>query len=272
MRACFLFELVFMPISGLNRCFLLTSFACIFGFSAPGQAEPIIGDLGVALSYEPHDPSGSRYELRPLPYMDLTWGDFSLSSDDGLSWSALKRDGWSAGPFVNYVSGRNANGSLRGLRDVSGMGEAGGFVQYSPDDFWRVYAQMGHALGGSDGQGGVLGRIGGELGYPLGLGIIGDTSVTANYADGRQAQTFYGVSAQEAQASGIRQYDASGGLQNVTLTQSAQLPLGRGWLLLTSASWTHLVGSAADSSIVKQRGNDNQGGVSVAVAYHFKGL
>jgi len=260
-----------MPLSRFNRCALFASFACAVGFSAPGQAEPIVGDLGMALSYEPHDPSGSRYEVRPLPYMDLTWGDLSLSSDDGLSWKALKGGGWSAGPFLNYVPGRNSNGSLRGLRDVSGMGEAGGFVQYSPEDFWRVFAEAGRVAGGSDGQGGVLGRIGGELGYPLGLGIIGDTSVTANYADGRQAQTFYGVSAQEAQASGIRQYDASGGLQNVTLTQSAQFPLAPGWSLLTSASWTHLVGSAADSSIVKQRGNDNQGEVSVAVAYHFNG-
>lgn len=259
-----------MPFSRLNRCVLLT--ACALGFSAAGQAEPVIGDLGMALSYQPHDPSGSRYEARVLPYMDLTWGDFSLSSDDGLSWDALKDDGWSAGPFVKYVPGRNGNGTLRGLRDVSDMGEVGGFVQYSPADFWRVFAQVGQTVGGSDRQGGMLGRIGGELGFPLGLGVIGDTSVTANYADARQTQTFYGVSAQEAQASGISRYNASGGLQNVTLTQGVQFPLAHGWLLLTSASWIHLVGSAADSSIVKQKGNDDQGELNIAVAYHFKGL
>ena len=92
-----------MPTFGLNRCFLLTSFACIFGFSSPGQAEPIVGDLGMALSYGPHDPSGSSYEVRPLPYMDLTWGDLGLSSDDGLSWKALKGGGWSAGDRKSVV-------------------------------------------------------------------------------------------------------------------------------------------------------------------------
>jgi len=262
-----------MSLSILNRSvFLLAGLVCAVSFSALAQAEPITGDLGAGMSYKPHDPSGSRYELEAIPYADLDWGDVSLGTDDGLRWSALKLNGWSAGPFANYLSGRNSNGSLRGLRDVSDMGEVGGFVQYSPDDYWRVFAEMGRALGGSEGQGGVLGRVGGELGYPLGLGIIGDTSVAAHYADGRQNQTFFGVGAQESQASGIQQYNASGGLQNVALTQSVQFPLAPGWLLLTSASWVHLTGSAADSSIVREKGDDNQGEVDVAVAYHFKGL
>jgi MipA family protein len=261
-----------MPLFSLSRCVLVVAVTCAFGFSTLAQAEPITGDLGAGIGYKPRDPSASRYEVAPFPYMDLDWGDVNLSSDDGLNWKALKADGWSVGPFANYVPGRTSNGSLRGLRDVSDMVELGGVVQYSPADFWRVFAEMGRAVGGSNGQGGVLGRVGGELGYPLGLGIIGDTEVTAHYADGRQAQTFFGVSAQEAQASGIREYNASGGLQKVQLTQSAQFPLADNWILVTSATWTRLTNSAADSSIVKQKGDDNQGEFNVAVAYHFKGL
>ena len=48
---------------------------------------------------------------------------------------------------MTWISvGRNANGSLRGLRDVPDMALLGGFVQYSPADFWRVYAQLGQAV------------------------------------------------------------------------------------------------------------------------------
>ena len=68
------------------------------------------GEAGVGLGYQPYDPSGSRYQTVPLPYFDVDWGDVSLDTDDGLTWSALKVDGWSAGPFLNYLSGRNANG------------------------------------------------------------------------------------------------------------------------------------------------------------------
>ncbi|MGE8187304.1 MipA/OmpV family protein [Pseudomonas sp. NPDC086278] len=244
-------------------------FAALTCLSGTVSADGITGEAGLGLSYQPHDPTGSRYETRPVPYLDLDWGDVSLSTDDGLTWNALKANGFSAGPFVNYLPGRTANGNLQGLRDVSDMGEVGGFVQYAPADFWRVFASVGQALGGAGGQGGVLGRVGGEVGYPLGGGVIGSSNVTAHFADARQNQTFFGVSGDESQASGIRPYNAGGGLQNVALTQSFEFPLAPHWSLLTSASWTHLTGSAADSSIVKAIGDTNQGSVQAAVAYKF---
>jgi outer membrane scaffolding protein for murein synthesis (MipA/OmpV family) len=245
-------------------------FAALSAFSASTMADGITGEAGVGLGYQPHDPSGSRYETRPIPYLDLDWGDVSLSTDDGLTWSALKTNGFSAGPYVNYLPGRTSNGELRGLRDVPDMAEAGGFVQYAPADFWRVFASVGQAIGGNGGQGGVLGRVGGEIGYPLGGGVIGSSNLTAHFANARQNNTFFGVSDKEAQASGIRAYNAGGGLQNIALTQSFEFPLGPQWSLVTSASWIHLTGSAADSSIVKSVGDTNQGEVQMAIAYKFK--
>jgi len=247
--------------------FLLLS---LLGVGAGAQAaDGPTGKVGVGIGYQSYDPSGSRYQTVPLPYVDMDWGDVSLDTDDGLTWSALKVDGWSAGPFINYLPGRNANGSLRGLRDVSDMAQLGGFVQYSPADYWRVYAQLGQAMGGAGGQGGVLGQVGGELGYPSGLGILGSSQLAVHFADGRQTTTFFGVSARESQASGISSYHANGGFQNVTLTQSFEFPVSEHWSLETSASWTHLVGSAADSSIVREQGDVNQGAVQTAVSYKF---
>ncbi|MCX7078165.1 MAG: MipA/OmpV family protein [Pseudomonas sp.] len=239
------------------------------GFCATAQATGITGEAGLGMSNQPYDPTGSRYETVPVPYFDLDWGDVSLSTDDGLTWSALKGNGFSAGPFINYIPGRNSNGTLRGLHNVSAMGEAGGFVQYSPADFWRIFAFVGHTVGANRGQGGVLGRVGGEVGYPLGLGIIGSSELTAKFADGRQTQTFFGVSEKDARDSEFRPYKASGGLQNVALTQSFEFPLAAQWSLVTSASWIHLTNSAADSSIVKQEGRVNQGEVQAAISYKF---
>ncbi|MGF6112310.1 MipA/OmpV family protein [Pseudomonas frederiksbergensis] len=241
-------------------------FAALTCLSANAMADGITGEAGAGLSYQPHDPTGSRHEIRPVPYFDLDWGDVSLSTDDGLTWSALNTNGFSAGPFLNYLPGRTANGSLQGLHDVPDMGVVGGFVQYAPADFWRVFASVGEAVGGPDG---VVGRLGGEIGYPLGGGVIGSSNLTAHFADGQQNQAFFGVSGAESQASGIARYNAGGGLQNVALTQSFEFPLATHWSLLTSASWIHLTGSAADSSIVKQVGQADQGEVQAAVAYKF---
>jgi outer membrane scaffolding protein for murein synthesis (MipA/OmpV family) len=242
-------------------------FAALTCLSAHVMADGITGEAGLGLSYQPHDPTGSRYETRPVPYLDLDWGDVSLSTDDGLTWSALKTNGFSAGPFLNYLPGRTANGDLQGLHDVPDMGVVGGFVQYAPADFWRVFATLGEAIGGPEG---VVGRLGGEMGYPLGGGVIGSTNLTAHYADAQQNQAFYGVGAHASRASGIARYNASGGFQNVALTQSFEFPLTPQWSLVTSASWIHLTGSAADSSIVKAVGDTNQGEVQAAVAYKFK--
>ncbi|MBK5439569.1 MULTISPECIES: MipA/OmpV family protein [unclassified Pseudomonas] len=241
----------------------------LWGVSGAALADGITGEVGAGVSYQPHDPTGSRYETRPIPYFDLDWGSVSLGTDDGLTWSALNTQGFTAGPYINYLPGRTANGSLRGLRDVSDMAEVGGFIQYAPAEFWRVYAQVGQAVGGARDQSGVVGKLGGELGYPLGSGIIGSTGLMAHFADARQAQTFFGVDANEAAASGFRPYNASAGFQNLTLTQSFEFPLDAKWSLLTSASWIHLVGSAANSSIVKETGDVNQGQVQTAISYKF---
>jgi hypothetical protein len=102
---------------------LFTALTCL---SINANADGLTGEAGLGLSYEPHDPTGSRYETRPVPYLDLDWGDVSLGTDDGLTWSAFKANGFSAGPFANYLPGRTANGTLRGLRDVPDMAEVGG--------------------------------------------------------------------------------------------------------------------------------------------------
>ena len=250
-------------------CAVFAGLLGLWGIADPALASPITGEVGAGLSYQPHDPSGSRYETRPVPYLDLDWGPVSLSTDDGLTWSALNTNGFTAGPYINYLQGRTSNGELQGLRNVSDMAEVGGFIQYAPADFWRVYARMGQAVGGGHSQSGALGKVGGELGYPLGGGIIGSSGLAANFADARQTQTYFGVDANESVASGIRPYNASGGFQNLTLTQSFEFPLASHWSLLTSASWIHLVGSAANSSIVKETGDVNQGQVQTAISYTF---
>lgn len=250
-------------------CAVFAGLLGLWGIADPALASPITGEVGAGLSYQPHDPTGSRYETRPVPYLDLDWGPVSLSTDDGLTWSALNTNGFTAGPYINYLQGRTSNGELQGLRNVSDMAEVGGFIQYAPADFWRVYARMGQAVGGGHSQSGALGKVGGELGYPLGGGIIGSSGLAANFADARQTQTYFGVDANESAASGIRPYNASGGFQNLTLTQSFEFPLASHWSLLTSASWIHLVGSAANSSIVKETGDVNQGQVQTAISYTF---
>ncbi|WP_213877582.1 MipA/OmpV family protein [Pseudomonas sp. dw_358] len=227
------------------------------------------GDAGAGLSWQAREPAGTRHDVQPMPYFDLQLGNFDLDSEDGLSYTLLKGHGISVGPFVNYVQGRTANGPLRGLRDVSDMGEGGAFISYSLQPWWELSAQVGHTAGSSSGQGGLIGKVAGELDYPVGGGLFGSTELTAHYADRRFEQTFFDVQPDQVQATGLGAYRASGGLQDITLSQGVKIPLGGHWSLLGDVSWVHLSGSAADSSLVKARGEVNQAEVMTAVAYHF---
>lgn len=265
-----------------NRVIATTALCCGLLLSTASQADEIgdvinrlgLGDLqgqaGALYGYRPYDPTGSSYEFKALPYLDLSLGDVDLDSEDGLSWNALKSaNGWSAGPYINYLPGRDGNDNLRGLRSVAGMGVVGGFIDYSPNDGLSLFARAGRTFGSAASQGGVVAQVGAETDYPLGHGVFGGTRLVAHFANAEMNQTFFGVSQDESLLSGIRPYNAHGGLQNLTLSQSVVIPLADKWSLLTSASLTHLTGSAADSSIVQQRGKVNQGEVDVGLVYHF---
>lgn len=238
-------------------------------YSLPAFAEGPTGDVGGGLAYEARDPSASRYVTRAVPYFDLTWGNVDLASDDGLAWHALRAGGFSVGPYVNYLPGRSPAGPLNGLHDVHDMADTGGFVEYAPQPWVRVFARLGEAIGSAGKQGGTLGQVGGELDYPLADKAFGSTELVAHYADQQLTQTFFGVDSQESRASGIDEYHASGGWQNVTLSEGGEYSLDNHWKLLAGASWIHLVGSAADSTVVKEKGQVNQGLVQTAVSYHF---
>lgn len=238
-------------------------------YCQPVFADGPTGDVGGGVAFETREPTASRYVTRPVPYFDLTWGDVDLASDDGLAWHALRNGALSVGPYVNYLPGRSSEGPLNGMHDVHDMADTGLFVEYAPQPWVRVFARLGEAIGSAGKQGGTLAQVGGELDYPLGNKAFGSTQLVAHYADQRLTQTFFGVDTQESQATGISAYHASGGWQNVTLSQGGEYSLDDHWKLLGGVSWIHLAGSAADSSIVQEKGHVNQGMVQTAVSYHF---
>lgn len=254
----------------VHTLLLVASGLLASGVHAEGLSlQDLQGDAGAGLSWQAREPAGTRHEIQPLPYFDLQLGNFDLDSEDGLSYAALKSHGVSAGPFVNYIPGRTANGPLRGLRDVADMGEGGAFISYSLQPWWELSAQVGHTAGSSSGQGGLMGKVAGELDYPVGGGLFGSTELTAHYGDRRFTQTFFDVRPEQSQATGLGAYHASGGLQDITLSQGVKIPLGDHWSLLGNVSWVHLSGSAQDSTLVRARGEVNQAEVQTAVAYHF---
>jgi len=64
---------------------VFAGFLGLWSVSQAAQADGITGEAGAGISYQPKEPTGTRYETAAVPYLDLDWGDVSLSTDD-VSW------------------------------------------------------------------------------------------------------------------------------------------------------------------------------------------
>ena len=209
--------------------------------------------------------------------------DVFLSIPDGLGWNAVNRDGWKLGPLAKIRFGRreNSGGSpflitggstaLRGMGNVGVAGEYGGFAQKSlVDGKLRLRAELRQGTGGHN-------------------GLIADTSIAwsdrtptasllwnlglrATWADSDYSNTYFGVTAAQARAAGLPNFTTGSGLIAAGVTASLIKPLGkygRNGVLTLFTSYDRLGDVAADSSLIRLRGQRDQVAVGLSYGYRF---
>jgi outer membrane scaffolding protein for murein synthesis (MipA/OmpV family) len=94
-------------------------------------------------------------------------------------------------------------------------------------------------------------------------------TATIDYASGEYMSTYFGIDAGDSARSGLKTYDADAGIKDVGLGVVLQYyPWDRvGFRAL--ARYTRLVGDAADSPVVDDRGDENQVVGGLMVTYRF---
>jgi MipA family protein len=99
------------------------------------------------------------------------------------------------------------------------------------------------------------------------LRLIGD--VTATYASGEYARNYFSVNSAGAIASGLPIFDAKSGIKDVGGSLSALYSIDKRWSLFGIGAYKRLVGSSAESPIVKHAGNPNQfvGGIGIGLSF-----
>lgn len=231
-----------------------------------------IGGMGMAApSYEGSD----RTKLRALPMVEVDWRDtVFLDTRRGLGANVLTlrdpngRGAFRAGPLVNWRFSRDQDddSDLRGLGDVKGGVDLGAFAAYEFGPFGLNVTgrkNVSHSNLGSTIDVRGLYRLRLDGGTTLGFGP------TATWADSDYMRSYFGVTAAQAAASGLRAYTPSSGFKDVGVSAMAVHPLGRGWSVVGNGGYSRLVGDAADSSLVKQRGSANQFRVGLGVTYRL---
>ncbi len=228
---------------------------------------------GVAPDYE----GANEYKAIPLPIFDLRYNGFSLrTSKLGVEADIVPLEAIQAGPIIRYNTGRDSGVDdeiVRLLPEVDGSVELGAYVGtglplnvIGLDSDSILTARVGflHGLDGGHEGSTVEGSVGMVSRVTEQFTLIG--SVSATYMSGDYADSFFSVSPAGSAASGLAAFDAASGMKDIGATLIGSYAVTDTWSLNGIGSYTRLLGDAADSPIVSERGSENQffGGLGIS--------
>lgn len=266
----------------------LTLMACVGlpGASLAGGHASQDGGLQITISggivSAPSFVGDDDYQTSIFPNVTLRYGDRLEASLRGIEYTAIVRDGWKAGGILAYDSGREeapdasdfmisgeTSTDLVGLGDIDGTIEVGGFVAYEAGPFAAKFELRQGVDGGHDGLHGEAsaqyrGKFDG-MAMPVFFGV----GPKITFGDDAYNGTYFDVSAAQSAASGISEYNAGGGINSYGLSANIMLPLTAQTSFIGFAEYEQLTGDVGDSSIVQERGSQDQVRVGVFLNYTF---
>jgi outer membrane protein len=233
--------------------------------SAEDANRQFVIDLGVGASLQPRYEAADSYLVYPFPLISV--GRFYVPGL-GQVVDGRRRAGVFFYPSFNFIGERKASDSadLTGTNTVDWaleLGLGGGFRT----EHFRAFAELRQGINGHTGQVGQLGIDG--IIYPAEKWEV-SFGPRADFASDDYMDTYFGVSAAEAAASGgqLSRYDPGGGFKSLGLAARASYDFNDDVRLHVQGGYDRLIGEAADSPIAKN-GSEDQFSVGVGVTYRF---
>ncbi|WP_170211817.1 MipA/OmpV family protein [Rhodoferax bucti] len=243
---------MYLRVSAASLSVLAVAGAAFMGSAHAQQASKDGGRVGlVALGgYEYQGSDEARTQV--LPALDYTWanGWFAGVSGVGRQWSS--GEGLQYGVRLGVDMGREESRSsaLRGLGNVDASAEVGGFARYVLGNGFAAKTSL-RAGSGVDSKG-ALWDLGLEYGHALGASWRLGSELTATYANADYLQSYFGVTAKQAQASGYAVYTPSAGMRDVSARVSLTYLISPQWSLTGGLRHTQLLGDAKDAPMVRK--------------------
>ena len=241
--------------------------------------------VGAATLVTPAFKGSDEYQLIAVPNISLNYKDRLFASvQEGLGYNLVNQNGWRAGPLLRYAFERKEDGSstfrvagdksdaLRGLGDVDGTFEAGGFLEYRYQE-WSGKVELRQGINGHEG---VIADVNANYTKNIAPALnISDRPVIlslgprATFVSDDYNQAYYGVNAAQSAASGLSQYDAEGGLLSYGAGAATIIPITEKVSSTIFAGYDRLSGDAGDSPLVQERGSEDQATAGVSLSYKF---
>lgn len=222
-------------------------------------------DAGPGLAVAPQYP-GSRGELTlPLPMVDIAYDQtLFLNTEHGLGAYAVNRDDLQLGSSLWFRRGRfhDESSRLAALGDIDNALQAQLFGRYRLG-FVELKTTLARDFGGSSGL--TVDSSVALLLQPA-PGLSAAVGVQGSYGNGRTMQAWFGVTPDQARASGLAGYSPGAGFSSVGPNASLNYVLSQRWTLHARVAENFLTGKASDSPIVERNASPT---IAVGATVHF---
>jgi len=180
------------------------------------------------------------------------------------------------GPSLNYHFGRDDDVDdevVKRMEEIDGTVEGGGFlgVEFIDSDNprKRFLASVDFLtdLGGEHEGSSVF--VSARFWYPVSRMFDFGMGVNTTYASDDYMSTYFGVTPQDAGRTGLRVYEADGGLKDIRVLPALVMHLSETWHLAFGVQYRRLLDDAEDSPVVDERGSSDQWLYGVGLAYSW---
>jgi outer membrane scaffolding protein for murein synthesis (MipA/OmpV family) len=191
-----------------------------------------------------------------------------VSRNDNISFSLYDSGAVRAGLTGKIIWGRDGGDAdaLKHLDPVRFGGEIGGFAEIYPADWLRVRGEVRQGIRSHHG---VVADVAADAFQDVTPDIRVSGGPRLSFASSDYFDAYYGVDADESAASGLREYHPGGGLKSVGVGGAVTWKTTDRVTTSLFGEYARLMGPAADSSLVKERGDRNQFMVGVSASYRF---
>lgn len=190
------------------------------------------------------------------------------SRNDGISVALIDNGGFRAGVAGKFIWGRDSgtHSAINGLSPVRFGGELGGFMDLYPTDFARLRAEVRRGIRSHDG---IVVDLSADAFFDITDTIRLSAGPRATWASAGYFDAYYGVDATEAAFTGLAPYSPGSGFKSIGLGGAVTWKATDQLDTSVFAEYSRLVGPAADSSLVRERGSRNQLTIGASAIYRF---
>ncbi len=219
--------------------------------------------LGGGLASAPRYEGSANNRLRVVPLINVQNGHFFAGTARGIGYDFSDNQQMQYGVRLTLAPYRRQNADVRlnGTGDIGSAAEAGAFFNAKFSPFYVNANVAGSSRG-------TRAEIGGGVEHMLSSNDHMRLGLDLNWANNKYMQTYFGISAAQALASGgvLAAYNASAGVKDYVLHANWTHHYDKTWFSTASLSVKQLAGSAQNSPITMKRTGST---LTLMVGYHF---